>query len=256
MLLEVLNLRNLIAEITLVLVLLLTVHFQQSSNLSAAIVSFVRIEGDDVTGLGTLEELLLVIVLQILGHDGSALNSQATLLGVAVLIELAQVTLQHVALLIGLAVGVLAEAALEHLHLTVDERVVDSDVVVVDGVLGVERDVELGSHGDVKHKGVGSRLLQVLRLLLLRGERLAQHVHLVVGKIFVNLVTDDLVDDVHLHCAAKLATDEAHGHHAGTEARHVGTLAVVLQFLFYVILVVILLDSNGQQTIDLIGILK
>ena len=77
-----------------------------------------------------------------------------------------------------------------------------------------------------------------------------------LARILESQFTDDLVDDVHLHCAAKLATDEAHGHHAGTEARHVGTLAVVLQFLFYVILVVILLDSNGQQTIDLIGILK
>ena len=231
--------------------------FQQGRNLCIAFrIGLAGVEGDDVASLGPVEELLLVVGLNVVGHQHGRLDGETALLGVTVLVEFAQVALEHVALGIRLCILVLARARGEHLHLAVHQFVVHVDAVIVDGILVGEFNVELRGNGNVEHERVGAGLLQVLGLLLLRGEGLAEHLHLVVGDVFLYLVANDLVDGIHLDRGAELALNHAHRSLTGTETGHVGFLAIVLQCLFHVVLVVIFFDSDGQQGIDLVGVLK
>ena len=138
---------------------------QQASHLGVIVcIGLAGIEGDDVAKLSSFEELLLVVDLDILWHDGHATLND-TVLG-----QLAKVTLQNV---VGCRIVVLDRCiamtgvAGESHHLAVDELIVNLDVVIVDCVIAVECNVELGSNSDVEHECIGSFLVEVYRGLLL-----------------------------------------------------------------------------------------
>ena len=248
---------NLIAEVSRQAGHLFLLHLEQRSHFNVAIgVSLLRVEGDDVAQLAALKELLLVVRLDVVGHKHRALDGNATLLGVALLVKLAQVALQHVVCLVFLHLVIVAGARREHVNLAVDYVVVNGDSVVVYGVLVGQRGVHLGSNGYVKLERVGSVLLQVDRLLRLVGQRLAEHLDVVVLHIFIYFLAEELVDFVHLHGRAILLLNHPHRHHAHAEARHVGLLAVVLQCLLDIVLIVSLFYGQGDKSVHLVRIFK
>ena len=168
MLLEVVDLCHLIAEVACVLSHLFAADLEQGSHLGIALsISLARIEGDDVAGLGIVEQLLLLLVLDIERHQDGAVYRHAALLGVAVLVELAQVALDGVVALEVVGIDIATHLRGKHLHLTVDECVVHGDVVVVYLVAGAELTGKLGSHGNVELESEGAVLLQILCLVLL-----------------------------------------------------------------------------------------
>ena len=143
-----------------------------------------------------------------------------------------------------------------HLNLLVNELVVDRDAVVGNLVLVGKLSLELGGDGDVEDKGQRTVLLQVLGLLLIAGEGLAEHLDLVVADIGHQLVAQQAVHLIDLHGSAVLFLNHAHGHHTGTESGHLSLLAIVFQGLIDGFLIVFLLDGDSQQTIHLVGVLK
>ena len=172
--LEVADFRHLVAEVAVQVLHLLLVNLQQGGNLSIVVgIGLLGVEGDNVAGLATVEELALLLVLDIGRHDHTAVGSDAALQGVALLVQLAQVAGQRVVAAEDLTLDELAGLRGVHRHLVVDELVVHLDGIVVHLVATAQLSLELGSNSDVEHKGEGAVLLQVLRLLLLAGQRLA-----------------------------------------------------------------------------------
>ena len=95
--LEVADLGHLEAEVSIHILDSLLVGLQQSCNLSVVVgIGLLRIEDNDVAGLATLELLLLVLVLDVAGHNHATLGGDTTLECVALSVQLAQVALQGV----------------------------------------------------------------------------------------------------------------------------------------------------------------
>ena len=143
-----------------------------------------------------------------------------------------------------------------HLHLLVDDLIVNGDIVEVDLVLVGQLDLELRSHGNVEYKSIGCFTLNIHSLLLVAGHGFAEHLDLVLVYILVDLLAQELVDHVHLHGGTILALDHAHGHHSLTETRHLSLLAVVFQCLLDILLIISLLYSQRHQSIHFVWILK
>ena len=254
---EAAHLGHLEAEVTLVVLHFVFLDLQQRRHLSVVVgIGLPGVEGDDVAHLGTLKELLLIVHLNIIGHQHGTSHLKTAFLSVALLVELAQVTLEKIALLIAVSLLVFACTRCEHVDLLVDQLVVNSYIIVHNLILSVELHLEFGGHGNIEHEGIRSGLLQILRFLLLGSHGLTEHLNLVILDILVDLLTHKFVDGIHLNRCAKLPLNQSHRNHSGTEAGVVGFLAIVLQCLLDIVLVVSLFDSEGQQTIHLVGILK
>ena len=150
----------------------------------------------------------------------------------------------------------MACAACEHIHLLVDELIVYGYVIIRHLVAAGELHVELRSNGNLELEGVRCGLLQVYRLSVFVGQRLTEHLYLIVLYVLLKALAQQLVDFVYLHCGAKLALYHAHGGLSGTESRHIGALAIIFQLLGDLVVVVCFFNYNRHQTIDFVGILK
>ena len=255
--LEVADARHLIAEVRCQVLHGVLINLQQGSHLSiAAGISLLRVERDDVAGLAAVEQFLLSLILDIGGHDHTAVRRDTALERVALLVELAQVARQCVVAAEHVGVTHLTVLAGIHLYLIVNQLVVGLDSVVVELVLAVEHSRELGSHGDVVSKGEGTVGGQVLRLLALAGQGLAQHLYFVLADVLRHFFVQQAVDLVDLCGHAILLLDHTHGHHAGAETGHLCAFPVVFQGLFDLLLIVFFLDGDGQKAIHLVGVFK
>ena len=231
-------------------VVLLNLH--QARHLNVALgISLAGIPGNDVTQFGTVKQFLLVFHLDILRHQHCVSNLNGT-------IHLAQVTLQHIALLsvIGLHLLILAGTVLIHLHLLVDKLVIHLDVIVVHLVLTAQLSLELRGYGDIELEGQRVCILQILGLLSGIGQRLTQHLYLILADVLIQLLAQHLVHHVHLDSSTILALNHAHRGLTGTESRNVSTLTIVFQSLVYLSLVVVFLQRDGHQTIHLVRSFK
>ena len=256
---EAADLCDLIGEVALVVLHVLFLDLQQGRHLHVALrICLAGIPGDDVAQLSAIEEFLLVVHLHILGHQHCVGNGDATLFHITLLVQLTQVALQHVTLLWVklLSLLVLSCTLLVHLHLLVDEFIVNSDVIVVDLILTTQRSLELRSHSDVELESQRIVALEVQCLLLVTWQGLTQHLDVVLTNILIEFLTQHLVHHVHLHGCPILALDQTHWRHAGAEARNVSTLTIVFQGLLDLSLIVVFLQSNGHQTINLVRSLK
>ena len=168
MLLEALDLCDLEAELRLQVSNSLTLNLQERRNLCIVLwVSLLRVECDYITKLSIVEEILLLLYLDVARHQDSALYSDTTFLGVTILVELTDITLQQVVLLILLALLVATCTLSVHLYLLVEDLIVNLDVIVIYLVATVESYLELRCNSDIKHKCECSTILQVSWLLLL-----------------------------------------------------------------------------------------
>ena len=113
--------------------------------------------------------MLLLVYLNILGHQHSSLNSDATFLGVALSVELAQVALQHIVLLSVkvFSLYIFASATLQHLQLLSNQVGIGLNLIIVDLVLAVQLNLKLRSHSNIEDEGIRSILLNVNGHLLL-----------------------------------------------------------------------------------------
>ena len=87
------DLSDLIAEVGCQVLHLLLVNLQQGSHLGIILrIGLLRIEGNDVTGLGVVEELTLILILDIGRHHHTTLGRDTTLLRITLSVKLTQVT--------------------------------------------------------------------------------------------------------------------------------------------------------------------
>ena len=253
------DLGNLIAEVALVLGNLLFLYLEQRADLGIVLrIGLAGVERDNVAQLGTVEVSLFLIHLNILWHEHHVGERDAALERVALGIELTQVALQHVALLGVILLGLLVAAGTRGIHvgLLVNQLVIDLDGVIVNLVLAVQLNLELGSHGNVEDERVGSLLREVHLHLLLRGQGLAEHLDVVVLYVFIKLFAHHAVHGIHLGRQAILPFHQRQGHHARAEAGEVGTLAIVLQHFVHIVLEVCFFYRDGHQAIHLVRVLK
>ena len=122
---------------------------------------------------------------------------------------------------------------------------------------GAELSLEVGSHGNVEHESERAVAGQVLRLLLLLvGQRLAQHLNLILTHILIELLAQQTVHFVHLYGCAILLLNQTHRHHAGTEAGHLSLLAIIFQLFLHLLLIVGGLNGDGHQAVHLVVTFK
>ena len=73
---------------------ILLANLQERRQLYIALgISLARIEGDDVTKLGTIEKFLLLVNLDVVWHQDGRLDNKPTLLSIAILVKLTKVAL-------------------------------------------------------------------------------------------------------------------------------------------------------------------
>ena len=150
----------------------------------------------------------------------------------------------------------MTRTASEHIHLLVNELVVNLDRIMVDGVLVVNLYVDFRSNGNIEYKLKGTVLLQILLYLSCIGQRIAKHGNLVVNDITIELFTQHLIDNVHLDLHAKLTFNHTYRGLTLAETWDVGLLTIILQGLIYLTLIVILLNGDFQHSIDFVWIFK
>ena len=252
------DLVDLIAEVAVQVLHVVLLHLQQGSHLGIVIrISLLRVEGDDITLLRTVEELALLLVLDISGHDHGSLVGKTALLSVTLFVELTQLTCQCVVAAEGLCLLELATLRGVHLHLVVNELVVNLDIIIRDLVLVRQLSLHLRSHGNVEYELQITFLLEILRfLLLLIRQRLTQHLDLVLLDIAIKLLADQAVHFLHLHGGAILTLDHSHRHLTWTETRNLGLLTIVFQCLLNLLLIVGGLDDHSHNAIDFIRAIK
>ena len=134
----------------------------------------------------------------------------------------------------------------ERVELLRNHFVGNLNVVVVDGVLVVEGDGELGSEGDVEDESKYFLLLDVLRSLLFAGEGFAEHVDVVLLNIVEERVLEQLVHFFCLDLRAIHFLHQASGHLTRSEARHLRLASHFLERFVYFCFVVSLLDLERE----------
>ena len=177
---------------------------------------------------------------------------QTTLFGIALLIELTQIAFQHVVVFIAVNAFKATQTRSEHVYLTVDQRIINRDGVMVNLVVAIEFDAEFGCHSNIKLERIRCRLFQILGLLTFMLQRFAKHLNFVVLHIFINLLTNELVNGIHLGRCTILLFNQSHRNHAWTETRIISLLTEVFQRFFNVLLIIGLFYGEGQQTIHLV----
>ena len=256
--LEAQNLADLEVEVRLHLLCLFLCDVKQAGEFSsAAVVGLCRIEGDDVTQLGTFELCLLLLVLHVLGKHDCILDGNAVLECVVLRVELCECTLHHVASLVALSLYMLAATLTVALYLLIYQSIINLDAVVCELVLLGELGVEVWSECDVECEGKVILRLEVhLGSLLFVWKGLSQHVDLVLADVFVDFFAEELVDFLCLHFCTKALLDERCRHFSRTETWQACLMAEVLQCLLYLFFVVCLLDVEGKQGAHLVDVLK
>ena len=232
-------------------------NLQQGSDFSlVAVKGNRRVEHQYLVGLGVGKDSLLLVILHIGRHHHGVLNLDAAFLHVVVLVELGNQTFQHVAFGVLLYALVVSATLCVHFHLTLNQLVVYVDGIVVDFIVGVKHDVELRSQGNVEYKFESLVLCKVDGgLLLFIGKGLAQHVHLVIFQIFINLFLKHFVHFLSLDGSSILLLDQAHRNHTRTETRHVCLFAEVFQGLLNSCLVVFFFQFYRKQCAYLVNVL-
>ena len=124
-------------------------------------------------------------------------------------------------------------------------------MVEVDHRVG-EVDVDFGTKGGFEVEVEVVFLVKVGRALFGVVERIAEEVELVVDDMLVEVVRNDVVQGFHFCAGAIQLLDHAHRHHAGTETRHIGSLAHLLQGLFNHFFVIGLfnIDFDGDEVLS------
>ena len=159
MILELLNLGNLIAKITLMLSNLFLLDFQQGRYLHIAFgICLARTKSDNITNLGAIEQFLLIIDLDIFRHHHSCLNGNTTFHSITFSIKLTKVALHHIALFIYLAVHILTSLRCEHVNLLINKLIINLDLVVIYCILVGQFDAELRCDSNIEHEGIWSFL--------------------------------------------------------------------------------------------------
>ena len=255
--LEMTDFCNLVAEVGSQILDVVFLNLQKCSNLCVIVgISLLGIEGDDVASLCTVEKLALIFVLDISRHHHRTLGGDTTFLGVTVLVKLAHVTSEGVITAEHISLYKLTALRLIHGHLVVDEFLVGGDGVVINLIFSCELSLEVWCDGNIEYKSQILVFLKVLWNLLLIGQRLAQHLDIVLLDVCIQLLAKHFVYFVNLGCCAILLLNHSHGHHTWTETRNLGLLTIILQGLLYRILVVCRFNGHRQQTIDLVGAFK
>ncbi len=256
--LEAQNLGDLEAEVGFHLGCFLLADVQQAGELCGVVgIGLGRVDGDDVAELGALELGFLLVALHVFGQHDGLLDLDASFEGGSLVVELLEQTLDHVARLVAVGLDLLSAALAEALHLLVHQSVVHLDVVVGEFVLLREFCVELGGECDVEGEG---EILLCLEVdggsLFLVGQRLGQHVHLVLADILVDFLADEFVDFLGHDFLAEALLDEGGGHLAGTESGQACLFAEVFQGGCHFSFVVSLLDVDGEQGAHLVDVFK
>ena len=126
------NFCNLIREVSLDVLSLFFCDFQEGRNLYFRLESLLWVERDDIASLALCKKLLLlfILILHISRQHYSVSNLYATLLCRAVSIELAKVTLQHVAFLVVVNLLILTATRSVSVNLVVHHLLVNLNVIV------------------------------------------------------------------------------------------------------------------------------
>ena len=164
------DLSHLEREVTGMLCHLVLLNFQQAADLCIIIgIGLAGIPCNDIAQLTVVKQFLLIVNLDILRHQGNVRQFDTT-----VLANLAQVTLQHVALLgiVLLGLLILTGTALIHLNLLVDELIINSDVIIVNFILTGQFCLEVRSYSNIKLKGQRCITLEIELFLLSTWQRL------------------------------------------------------------------------------------
>ena len=133
-----------------------------------------------------------------------------------------------------------AEAAQEVRAVVVVHLLVDGDGVVGQLVLLREVELDLGSLADLEDELELLAVLEIEGALLLRGDHVAQVVDVLLLEVLEHGVRGGAVRLLGQHALAVHLLDDAHRHHAGTEAGDVGLAAVFAQRLLDALAIVLL----------------
>ena len=158
--------------------------------------------------------------------------------GVFGLGNLLEVTLDGIAVLGDIDLLVASAAGGIRLDLGIDHVLGDSDIVVGNRVLLVQAVVQLGSQGNVEDKFQFFLGVQVLGLLIGRGQWLTQYVQIVVLDVVEQGIREQFVDFVGRNPLGIHFFDDAHGNHARAEAGNIGFLTIGFQRFFDFFLIV------------------
>ena len=150
----------------------------------------------------------------------------------------------------------MTRTTLEHLNLLINQLIINSNLVVVNLVLAIQLNLKLWSDSNIKLELVRSWFFQVYCLLRLRTHWLTQHLNLVISNIFLEVLTKNLIDNIHLYLWTILTLNQTYRYLTLTETRNVGTLTIILESFLYLILVISFLNGDGHQAIHFVGILK
>ena len=123
---------------------------------------------------------------------------------------------------------------------------------MVNLIVAIEFDAEFGCHSNIKLERIRCRLFQILGLLTFVLQRFAKHLNFVVLHIFINLLTNELVNGIHLGRCTILLFNQSHRNHAWTETRIISLLTEVFQRFLNILLIIGLFYGEGQQTIHLV----
>ena len=110
---------------------------------------------------------------------------------------------------------------------------VDLDLVVGQLVLLRELEVECGGLANLELELELGAVLEVEVALLLRGDHITQVVDLLLLQVLEHGIRRHAVRLLGQDTLAVHLLDDAHGHHAGTEARNVGLATVLAQSLLH-----------------------
>ena len=141
-------------------------------------------------------------------------------------------------------------------HFGGDVFFLNLNIVVRQLVAGRIFDAELGSEGDVELKLEVFLIFDVLRLLLLVGERRAEHGQFVFFDIVEEAVVERAVHFFVFHLCAVHSFHERGRHVSFTETGHLCHLGDVFEFLSYFLFVVSFFDVDSNHCADVACLVK
>ena len=233
------------------------VNLQQGGELGGvAVPRSVGVEHEHVVHFRVGEDGFLLIVLHVGGHHDGAFHLDAAFLGVAGFVQFGEQAFQHVLVLVGVHLVIVAVALGVHLHLVVHHLVGDVNRVVGQRVVGAHFSLELRRQGDVEQELELFHRVEVhLGLLLFVGQRFAQDVHLIVLDILIYCFGKQLV---HFLCQCRLTVHflhQAHRHHSLAESRHLGILTEVFQCFVHLLLIICFFELHSKQRAYFVNVL-
>ena len=214
------------------------------------------VERDNVVLLRAVENGLLVVVFEISRHERSRFHLHAAFEGQSVFAQFGERAAQDILILVSVyafgVAGLLAEAV----HFGSDVFFLNLNIVVRQLVAGRIFDAELGSEGDVELKLEVFLIFDVLRLLLLVGERRAEHGQFVFFDIVEEAVVERAVHFFVFHLCAVHSLHKSGRHVSLTETGHLCHLGDVFEFLGYFCFVVSFFDVDSNHCADVACLVK